>query len=558
MTTFPTTTEHAPTTSGEALALAHRYASRGDPRDFEALVARYQSMVIATCRRVTGTHADAEDACQETFLKLARSAGTIRSNLGAWLHACARQTSIDLLRKVASRERAEGVAASDPAASAPEPAASRAWHEVRPMLDAALMQLDEADREIIIARFLMGRPQTEMAAEAGITPGSMHRRLDKALERLRDKLSKSGAARGVGVALPVVLGHAPAAEASPALSLALREIGLAGMSAAGSGTAAVSGAGAGAGLLGTALGVPLSGAALAGAVAAVIAVMTAGGVVMLGTFGAARGIVSSALTGVGSDAAAGPLSTPRPDRSSEALRLIAAEGAMPGMQLLHCEGNTLRLEKAAEFGGQPQTLHMVIERVAEGATEKQTDFTVRVTKCEGRDAEHQKAMLGNTMTLRMVAYGNGFALTMIDPPEMGTLSIVPDPTFKRPATVPPASETVRVPRLVGRWKELLDWALIASKDDLTIVRGPMAAYRFRVIQWTETDGHAKVQAICADSAAEAAMIGSRLKLLVRKDADGYTIAHHAAGSKRLNEWPSGFETKPGSDLRVLTFRKEAK
>lgn len=547
MTTFPTNTEHTPTTSGEALALAHRYASRGDPRDFEALVARYQSMVIATCRRVTGTHADAEDACQETFLKLARSAGTIRSNLGAWLHACARQTSIDLLRKGTSRERAEGVAASNPAATSTEPPGARAWHEVRPMLDAALMQLDESDREIIIARFLMGRPQTEMAAEAGITPGSMHRRLDKALERLRDKLSKSGAALGVGVALPAVLGYAPTAEASPALTLALREVGLAGMTGAG-------GASAGTGSLGGAASL-LSGPMLAAALTAVTILATAGSVVMLGTFGAARGVVTSALSAGAPSSDAGPGSTPRPTRASDAMVLIKAQGPMPQSQMLRCEGDLLILEKAAGRDGPAHGVHFRIENATPGPREGVVDFTMRLVKVVGPNPERADDMKDKTMKLRMTPTPLGVSLAMLDPKEMGVLHIVRREGGKTPGK--DAAAKAPIPTLLGEWSELQDWHLVASKDDLTITHGPIQPYRFRVLEWTESDGIARVQAICADSEVDTGLIGSRVKLLVRRDAEGYTLAHRVAGSKQINEWPSGFDTKKDADLRVLTFGKRA-
>ena len=68
----------------DSLAL-RRFATQGDPAAFRALTQRYQSMVFATCRRVLRSQADAEDAAQETFLKFARAAATIRGNAAAWL-----------------------------------------------------------------------------------------------------------------------------------------------------------------------------------------------------------------------------------------------------------------------------------------------------------------------------------------------------------------------------------------------------------------------------------------------------------------------------------------
>jgi RNA polymerase sigma-70 factor (ECF subfamily) len=54
---------------------------------FEAIVARHGRMVRKVCRQVLNRCEDAEDAFQETFLALARKAGTIQNRrvLGGWL-----------------------------------------------------------------------------------------------------------------------------------------------------------------------------------------------------------------------------------------------------------------------------------------------------------------------------------------------------------------------------------------------------------------------------------------------------------------------------------------
>ena len=98
------TITHDYSTQGEPIGpddilFLRRYASEGDARAFEAVAMRYAGMVMATCRRVLASEADAEEAAQETFLKLARHAGRIRSNAAAWLHACAMRTSVDLVRR---------------------------------------------------------------------------------------------------------------------------------------------------------------------------------------------------------------------------------------------------------------------------------------------------------------------------------------------------------------------------------------------------------------------------------------------------------------------------
>ncbi|MEO1535727.1 MAG: sigma factor [Planctomycetota bacterium] len=65
------------------LEAVRAFAASRDPRAFEVLLERYQRMVLATCLRVLGDRGHAEDATQETFLKLARHAGEITSNAGS-------------------------------------------------------------------------------------------------------------------------------------------------------------------------------------------------------------------------------------------------------------------------------------------------------------------------------------------------------------------------------------------------------------------------------------------------------------------------------------------
>src|SRR5262245_10095668 len=63
--------------------LLRRYAADGDEATFAALVQRHTGMVLGVCRRVLPTVQDAEDACQATFLVLARKAKSTRWHASA-------------------------------------------------------------------------------------------------------------------------------------------------------------------------------------------------------------------------------------------------------------------------------------------------------------------------------------------------------------------------------------------------------------------------------------------------------------------------------------------
>src|SRR5207237_7314827 len=86
-------------------ALLARFVGQRDEAAFTALVARHGAMVFGVCRRVLRDRHDAEDACQATFVVLARKAPAIRKRaaLGPWLHGVAFRISCKLNRRLARR-----------------------------------------------------------------------------------------------------------------------------------------------------------------------------------------------------------------------------------------------------------------------------------------------------------------------------------------------------------------------------------------------------------------------------------------------------------------------
>jgi RNA polymerase sigma factor (sigma-70 family) len=195
------------------LVLLRRFAQGRDEQAFAEIVRRYAGLVFSTCQRVLGDRSLAEDASQETFYRLMRKPDAVTRSLPGWLHRAATELAIDAARSESARRRREAAYADAPKRD------PSTWHEMAPHVDAALAELPEPMQRLLVEHFLMGRPQQALAAELGVSPATLSRRMHDALDRLRERLGAQGVALGVGL-IPVLLAeHAAAALCPPRASL---------------------------------------------------------------------------------------------------------------------------------------------------------------------------------------------------------------------------------------------------------------------------------------------------------------------------------------------------
>ncbi|MEN9733772.1 MAG: hypothetical protein RLZ45_1767 [Verrucomicrobiota bacterium] len=173
--------------------LLEAHVARHDEAAFAELVRRHVNLVFGTALRILGDPSAAEEVAQNVFITLARKARSLRagSGLAGWLHRAAilearlRQRT-DLRRRDREEHAAQlGTAMDMPAPTDPLP------FEI---LDDALLELPEQDRQTLFLRYFENRPFREIAQRLGVGEDAAQKRASRALEALATILRRRGAA----------------------------------------------------------------------------------------------------------------------------------------------------------------------------------------------------------------------------------------------------------------------------------------------------------------------------------------------------------------------------
>lgn len=236
----PRSTAPAATPAVEDSELLRRYADEGSETAFAELVRRRIGLVYAVALRHThGDRHRAEDATQAVFTDLARKAATLarRPVLAGWLYRSAQYAAAGLVRAEQRRQAREQQAHLMEDESAPHRTPAD-WDKVRPVLDEALNEIDERDRDAILLRFFDGRPFAEIGERLRLTENAARMRVERALDKLNAALARRGitsTAAAIGLALAHPIGTAaPAGLAATVTGTALAQTA-AGIGAAGAG-----------------------------------------------------------------------------------------------------------------------------------------------------------------------------------------------------------------------------------------------------------------------------------------------------------------------------------
>ena len=161
--------------------------ARGDQGAFEDLYRRYSRPVFGLALRRLRDRERAEDAVQETFASIWRSARSYRPERGAaapWLYAVARNAIID-------RARATVDVTPDPpdepsTDAGPAERAEAGWVAWR--VHRAFAELPQHERAVLELAYWGGMSQSEIADFLGVPLGTVKTRTRSGLARLADLL----------------------------------------------------------------------------------------------------------------------------------------------------------------------------------------------------------------------------------------------------------------------------------------------------------------------------------------------------------------------------------
>jgi RNA polymerase sigma-70 factor (ECF subfamily) len=159
-----------------------------DREAFEILYGRYVRPVFGLALRRLGDRGHAEDAVQEAFAAIWRSASTYRPERGAaggWLYTVARNAIVDRLRRNGPTVDAE---LPELASTEPGPAQRTEDSDVAWRVHRALEELQPREREVIELAYWSGMSQSEVAQYLHLPLGTVKTRTRSALARLASML----------------------------------------------------------------------------------------------------------------------------------------------------------------------------------------------------------------------------------------------------------------------------------------------------------------------------------------------------------------------------------
>src|SRR6516165_8232032 len=196
--------------------LLSRYATDQSEAAFAELTRRHVDLVYsAALRLLNGDVHSAEDVTQQVFTEVARQAKQLARHPApvGWLYTTTRLMALRVNRTNGRRKaREEEAHAMNELLHHEEPSGD--WNQLRPVLEDVMHELDDRDRHAVLLRFFQNKTLGEIGASLNLTENAARMRVERALDKLRGKLTRRGVT-ATAAALATAIG-ANAVQSAPA------------------------------------------------------------------------------------------------------------------------------------------------------------------------------------------------------------------------------------------------------------------------------------------------------------------------------------------------------
>ncbi len=169
----------------------------GDSQAFKWIIKQYQKRVYYTILQIVRNHEDADDALQETFIKVYTKLDTYnkRYPFYPWLYRIAVNTALNIQKKK-SRQRelsiddveSNGNGFQTNFMTAAPQVEDMEGRELATNLRNALNKIPDGQREVFLLRVNNGLSYQEISDELEISIGTVMSRLSRARSKLKDLL----------------------------------------------------------------------------------------------------------------------------------------------------------------------------------------------------------------------------------------------------------------------------------------------------------------------------------------------------------------------------------
>lgn len=159
----------------------------GQKEAFAELVSRYERPVRAVAINILGDHHSVQDAVQDAFVAGFQNLNMLRNrdSFGPWLMKIAQRRALDWAKRRSKMTPLE----TNPAA-ATEKTDSRLDEDSEALL-TAVVELPEAERQVVMLRYFAEHNIKEVAEIVGRSIGTVTKQLSRAHKRLRKILKES-------------------------------------------------------------------------------------------------------------------------------------------------------------------------------------------------------------------------------------------------------------------------------------------------------------------------------------------------------------------------------